>query len=99
MIKLHYCEPSEEKMQGSGYGLAVTICAEDEYGMLWVDNDEYGNAVNYCPFCGFKAKVSMNPKESSDLGDKWKDQYEKGESHKRKWQLIDAIREYPQLEK
>lgn len=95
MIKLHYCEPPEGAIEGSGYGLAIAVCAEDEYGKLWVDNDEYGNAVNYCPFCGFKAKVSMNPKEYSDLRNRWKDEYERMERNKRKWSIIGAIRKYP----
>mgnify|MGYP003404892953 CR=1 FL=1 len=95
MIKLHYCEPSEEEIESSCYGVAISTCAEDEDGRLWVDNEEYGNAVNYCPFCGFKAKISMNPKEYSDLRDKLKDEHEKTERDKRKWPIIEAIRKFP----
>lgn len=95
MIKLHYCEPLDEEIESSHYGTAIGTCAEDEYGKLWVDNEEYGNSVNYCPFCGFKANVSMNPKKYSDLRDKLKDDYEKTELNKKKWPIINEIRKYP----
>ena len=40
-----------------GYGEAVTYCAEREDGTLWAGNSEYGSQVNFCPACGFQAKV------------------------------------------
>lgn len=37
---------------------AVTDSYEDKEGYLIVSNGEYSNAVNYCPQCGYKAKLS-----------------------------------------
>ena len=42
------------------YGDAITDCWEDKKGLLWVDNDEYGSQVNFCPYCGYEAKVKIN---------------------------------------
>jgi hypothetical protein len=52
---LHECKGYTNSRQWGG---AVGRCAEDEDGTLWVDNDEYASQVSYCPYCGFKAKVS-----------------------------------------
>lgn len=52
----HYCElPHSFHL----YGPAVEDCFEDEDGRLFVDNGEYGSQVNYCPVCGYKAKIMM----------------------------------------
>lgn len=38
-------------------GPAIHYCKEDEeYGFLWAGNGEYETMVNFCPFCGYKAK-------------------------------------------
>lgn len=41
------------------WGWAIDCCDEREDGTLWVDNDEYGNQVNYCPFCGYEAIIKV----------------------------------------
>jgi hypothetical protein len=40
-----------------GYGEAVDGCYEEDNGTLWVENGEYMSQVNFCPYCGYKAKV------------------------------------------
>lgn len=45
------------------YGHAVFYCIGRDDGTLWVDNGEYANIVNYCPFCGQPAT-----KRIEDLG-------------------------------
>jgi hypothetical protein len=41
----------------------VEGCFESIDGRLFVFNDEYGTCqVNFCPFCGFEAKVKIVPK-------------------------------------
>lgn len=53
---LHECEliaPHE------GYGIAVDFCEERDDGTLWVTNGEYASQVNFCPVCGYKAKVRV----------------------------------------
>jgi hypothetical protein len=42
-----------------GYGEAISSCEEMEDGTLWISNSEYASQVNYCPYCGFKAKAQM----------------------------------------
>jgi hypothetical protein len=54
MEKLHSCilnSPEE------GYGAAIESCDEHQDGTLWVGNGEYGSQVNYCPVCGYEAKL------------------------------------------
>ncbi len=61
---LHKCMPvwAERESQEfrdvsfSAYGPAITECCELDDGELWVSNDEYATRVNFCPFCGYKAK-------------------------------------------
>ena len=54
----HRCEaPNESKFYI--YGDAIYICYEDEIGELIVSNGEYGSQVNYCPYCGYKAKKKI----------------------------------------
>ncbi len=49
------------------YGEAIAYCYEYDDGLLIVENDEYVSQVNYCPYCGYKAKVTFGkippPKE------------------------------------
>ena len=54
IIKKHYCE-ANEVMEVGEFGAAITACFEYKDGQLWVDNGEYANVVNYCPFCGYKS--------------------------------------------
>jgi len=49
----HRCEGS---LPESAYGAAITYCYEDADGKLWVTNEEYASQVNFCPYCGSKAK-------------------------------------------
>ena len=50
----HRCElHSPDK----AYGIAIKYCYEDGEGKLWAGNIEYESEVNYCPVCGYKAKV------------------------------------------
>ena len=59
--KLHRCESTFTDSDGDllpligMYGFAANVCEEHADGTLWIDNGEYSNAVNYCPFCGYKA--------------------------------------------
>lgn len=39
-------------------GHAIDSCEEDEHAFLWAGNGEYESMVNFCPFCGYKAKRS-----------------------------------------
>jgi len=41
------------------WGIAVKYCYEDAEGRLWAGNSEYESQVNYCPVCGYKAKLSL----------------------------------------
>lgn len=45
-----------------GYGTAIDICCEEENGELWVNNGEYDSQVNFCPYCGYKAKIQIDLK-------------------------------------
>ncbi len=45
------------------YGEAVVKCYESDDDNLYVSNGEYGNRVNYCPFCGYKTKILMKLKK------------------------------------
>lgn len=64
-MELHSCRSLEEPYHANGrdkrwqYGAAIETCSEYDDGTLWVDNEEYGSPVNFCPFCGYKAKVSI----------------------------------------
>jgi hypothetical protein len=60
MTNPHYCcvyGYTEEQCGGAGY--AVDTCWEEENGALWVSGDELNNQVNYCPFCGYRAKIQL----------------------------------------
>lgn len=49
----HFCEKQDD-LYIIFYGGAVESCESDQQGRLWVrtHNDEYGNEVLFCPFCG-----------------------------------------------
>jgi wobble nucleotide-excising tRNase len=51
---LHFCSIITNH---AGYGEAIADCYEKINGELWVSNGEYSSQVNYCPYCGHKAKV------------------------------------------
>jgi len=44
----------------AGDAEAITRCFEKSDGTLWVENGEYRSQVNFCPFCGYEAKVKVN---------------------------------------
>lgn len=48
------------------YGPAITYSYMDKDGRMWVSNDEYTTQVNFCPFSGVKAKVSIGEKLKTD---------------------------------
>ena len=51
--ELHLCEGKDE---GNIYSPSTTYCYETAEGYLWAGGHNYESGVNYCPFCGFKAK-------------------------------------------
>lgn len=69
---MHSCSGGES-IHGK-YGPAIEACFEVEIstpmnasdkflvGQFVVTNDEYSNAVNFCPFCGVKAPVPASGK-------------------------------------
>lgn len=57
----HLCEGSTKS---GAYGNATYKCFEDPEGFFWVDNEEYGNQVNFCPYCGTKAPRAAEMEES-----------------------------------
>lgn len=38
-------------------GTCIKRCHESEEGELWVSDDERGTQVNFCPCCGYEAKI------------------------------------------
>ena len=50
----HLCEGF---LPSASYGGAIDECREDDQCRLWVGNGEYSSQVNYCPFCGHKART------------------------------------------
>ena len=55
--KGHRCEGS---LPEAAYGKAITYCYEDVAGKLWITNEEYASQVNFCPYCGCKARVEVS---------------------------------------
>jgi hypothetical protein len=55
-MTLHKCAGH---FPSASYGSAIDQCREFEDGTLWVDNDEYSNRVNFCPYCGYRAQKLM----------------------------------------
>jgi len=54
--KWHYCKlPTKHHL----YGQAIEDCFEDMDGYLFASNSEYGNQVNFCPMCGYAAKLKI----------------------------------------
>lgn len=58
----HQCAPNwaTDKPFVDGHGAAVSYCEENERGELWASNGEYGTRVNFCPFCGQRARVPVH---------------------------------------
>jgi hypothetical protein len=57
-MEKHLCKAPYEA-ERSLWGKAITKCEEDENNKLFVDNEEYGSQVNFCPYCGYQAKVKI----------------------------------------
>ena len=64
--KLHECDREAQRLlpeQLLHFGRAVTRCFETPDGRLFVEGgvggDEYGNQVNFCPFCGYRAMNTL----------------------------------------
>lgn len=54
--RFHHCEiPCKRHL----YGAAIDECIQDLDGLLFVSNGEYGSQVNFCPMCGYEAKVKI----------------------------------------
>lgn len=51
---MHICNVS---FPSEGYGEAIDRVDEREDGTLWAGNGEYETQVNFCPKCGYEAKV------------------------------------------
>ena len=45
----HYCRLPENAITKQ-FGLAIIWCYEDDMGLLFVENGEYENQVNFCHF-------------------------------------------------
>jgi hypothetical protein len=55
----HHCHPPYA-VKGGELGEAIYDCLEElATGELWVTNDEYDSQVNYCPWCGYKARTQI----------------------------------------
>ncbi|MBA7580010.1 hypothetical protein ES708_21896 [subsurface metagenome] len=59
--KLHECSVIGSEVEW-GYTASMIRCFERENGSLCVMNWGYVSRVNYCPFCGYKAKMQMKLK-------------------------------------
>lgn len=53
----HFCEGD---LPEGGWGVAMYECKEDDQGRLWISNGEYASAVNFCPYCGYKAEAQVH---------------------------------------
>lgn len=60
LTERHSCDCSGP---AGGWGSAVDVCEEREDGTLWVANSEYESQVNYCPWCGYRARVPVPVQE------------------------------------
>jgi ribosomal protein L37E len=57
---LHKCDaPTEAKYYI--YGDAIYECYEHGDGTLRAGNGEYESQVDFCPYCGYSAKVKIKP--------------------------------------
>ena len=63
----HRCEGRTPSYQ---CGPAITYCYRDNSkgtlpGSMWAGNGEYESQINYCPFCGAKAVLMVQNKETA----------------------------------
>ena len=61
-MELHFCK--NDKSSEVDFTIQITQCAEEDNLTLWLENeiDESnleGVQVNFCPFCGYEAKVKI----------------------------------------
>lgn len=54
----HYCDGN---LPHDMCGAAIDYCIVLKDGTFWVRNGAYTSQVNYCPYCGGKAPVQVNP--------------------------------------
>lgn len=58
-----FCESKFHNQKEGHFGGSIIYCckssAENENGELWAGNGILDSQVNYCPYCGFRAKVQM----------------------------------------
>lgn len=55
---MHKCKGN---LPESLYGAAIDHCFEED-GKLFVSNSEYMSQVNFCPYCGYEAKIKVEIK-------------------------------------
>lgn len=62
MADLHECKHEPNAEDVIHYGVSVERCWTDVNGLMWVEShcSEYGNRVNFCPFCGAGATVKFD---------------------------------------
>jgi len=58
----HHCKAPKEA-ESYDYGEAINTCYENEEDKLIVENGEYASRVDYCPYCGYEAKVKIIKRE------------------------------------
>ena len=57
--KLHNCTPDSRIFLSRDAGPAISFCVDDGGGCLWASGGGYTSQVNFCPFCGYKARVQV----------------------------------------
>jgi hypothetical protein len=55
-----------KKKHGECNGTEGETCYEDKDDCLWMHPGEYESQVNYCPFCGYKAKKQIKPNKKKE---------------------------------
>lgn len=72
----HKCDmpDSSENYQG---GPAISYCVEYDDFKLFAGNGEYESQVNFCPICGYEAKIKIEEVSKEQL----EKAFEKVESH------------------
>ena len=60
-MEKHYCKRPENAAELSTHvGIcSFDVCEEQDDGTLFIYNCEYSCQVNFCPVCGYKAKVQI----------------------------------------
>lgn len=59
----HHCEmPKNSEIYMCGP--AIDYCIEYDDDLLFAGNGEYESQVNFCPICGYKAKIQIKEKEN-----------------------------------